>query len=50
MEIREADVQRMKTALGKVQRAIDGKRVSTRRKMLRARLNPNFLHQVLFGF
>jgi predicted transposase YbfD/YdcC len=39
-----------KIALSRL-RAIDGgKRVSTRRKMLRASLNPNFLHQVLFGF
>jgi predicted transposase YbfD/YdcC len=39
-----------KIALSRL-RAIDGgKRVSTRRKMLRASPNPNFLHQVLFGF
>ena len=38
-----------KIALGRL-RAIDaGKRVSIKRKMFRASLNPNFLHKVLFG-
>jgi predicted transposase YbfD/YdcC len=38
-----------KIALGRL-RAIDaGKRVSVKRKMFRASLNPDFLHKVLFG-